>query len=218
MKNIKAVIFDIDETLVDRKKAFISLCNYFINKYSVSYPYNVNKDDLINHMIEIDANGYGGLENFIPKLNKVWKLPLSVQEFIDERNEMFGRFTVPFPEAFKVLEYMKTGYKLGVITNGYSAVQREKIKVAGLEEYFDNIIVSDETGTAKPDPRIFLLSCANLSVKPEEAVYVGDYYPNDIAGAICAGIMPIWICNNPNEKKDYTGIRVTCLQDILRIL
>jgi putative hydrolase of the HAD superfamily len=163
MNNIKAVIFDIDETLVNRKAAFLSLCNYFIDKYSTVYPYEVNKEDLINYMIEIDANGYGGLENFITRLNKVWKLPLTVQEFIDERNTMFGRFTVPFHEAFEVLEYMKARYRLGVITNGYSAVQREKIRVAGLEGYFDDIIVSDETGTAKPDPSIFRLSCANTS-------------------------------------------------------
>lgn len=218
MNNTKAVIFDIDDTLVDRNTAFLRLCHYLIDKYSVLYPYSISRDDLINYMIEIDAGGYGGLINFIPKLNKVWQLPVTSQEFIQERNAIFGKFTVPFPETHNVLEYMKARYKLGVITNGYSAVQREKIRVAQLEGYFEDIIVSEEAGIAKPDRRIFLLSCSNLGVKPEEAVYVGDYYPNDIAGALSANITPIWICKNPDAHKDYSGIRISSLKDIMQIL
>jgi len=218
MNNIKAVIFDIDDTLIDRKAAFLSFCNYFIDKYSALYPISINKEDLIKYMIEIDGSGYGGLKNFLPRLNEVWKLPLTSEEFIKERNGVFGKFAIAFPESHKVLSYMKTKYKLGVITNGYSKVQREKIKVAGLEDYFDDIIVSEETGTAKPDPRIFQLSCDNLGIKPEEAVYVGDYYPNDIAGAISARITPIWICNNPDLNIEYTGIRLSKIEDIMQVL
>jgi len=218
MKNIKAVIFDIDDTLVDRKVAFLRFCHYFIDKYSVIYPYNINKDDLISYMIEIDASGYGGLKNFIPELNKVWHLPISSQEFIKERNSVFGSFTVPFPESKSLLEYLKGKYKLGVITNGYSAVQREKIRVAGLEDYFDDIIVSEESGTAKPDPKIFFMACANLKVKPDEAVYVGDYYPNDIEGAISAGITPIWVCSNPEAYRDYEGKRISSIKELMDIL
>ena len=218
MMNIKAVIFDIDDTLVDRKTAFLRFCHYLIDKYSAIYPYSIDKDDLISYMIEIDASGYGGLKNFIPELNKVWNLPVSCDEFIKERNSIFGKFTVPFPEAYEVLKYLKAKYKLGVVTNGYSQVQREKIRVAGLADYFDDIIVSEEAGIAKPDPRVFLISCDNLGVKPEESVLVGDYYPNDIAGAISAGITPIWICNSPDAYREYTGIRISSLKELMQIL
>jgi len=218
MNNIKAIIFDIDDTLVDRKAAFLSFCHYFIDKYSVLYPYSINKNDLISYMIEIDASGYGGLKNFMPELNKVWSLPLTSQEFIQERNSVFGSFAVAFPDAKDVLEYLKSKYKLGVITNGYSKVQREKIRVAGIEAYFDDIIVSEESKIAKPDPKIFHMACANLGIKPEEAVYVGDYYPNDIAGAIGAGITPIWICNSPDAYREYSGIRISTLKELKRIL
>lgn len=216
--DIKAVIFDIDDTLTDRKVAFLRFCHYFIDKYSALFPYSISKDDLVGYMIEIDAGGYGGLENFIPKLNKVWRLPFTSEEFIQERNSVFGSFAAAFPEAKDVLEYLRPKYKLGVITNGYSKVQREKIRTAGIEDYFDDIIVSEESGTAKPDPKIFHMSCANLEIKPEEAVYVGDYYPNDIAGALAAGITPIWICDNPDANREYTGIRIQSLRELMRIL
>lgn len=218
VKKIKAVIFDVDETLVDRKAALILLFDYFIDKYSGEYPYEGSRADLIDYMIEIDENGYSGLKKFYMELNKRWKLPLTVEEFIKERNDMFGGLTVPLPEMFEVLDYLKGKYKLGIITNGYSSVQREKIRKVNMEEYFDDIIVSGEHPFAKPDTRIFALSCKNLGVKPEEAVFVGDYYPNDIAGALNAKIMPIWINSNPDEHKEYQGIRVNCLKGILKYL
>jgi putative hydrolase of the HAD superfamily len=218
LDKIKAVIFDIDGTLINRREAFLQFCKYLIDKYAEESPYQGTEENLIAYMIEIDGNGYGGLQNFIPKLNKLWKLPLSVEEFIDVRNEVFGKLSVPFAETYEVLEVLKKKYKLGVITNGYSSVQREKISTVKISDYFDDIIVSGEEDFAKPDPRIFMLSCEHLGVKPEEAVFVGDYYSNDIAGAISAKIKPLWIAEDPKEHKEYDGIRITKLEEILQFL
>jgi putative hydrolase of the HAD superfamily len=215
LKNIKAIIFDVDETLVDRKASFIQFCNYLIDRYESENPYIGTRDELIEYMVEIDENGYGGLENFLPRLGRLWKLPLTVEAFIQERNEVFGKMTTPFPELYEVLDTLKGRYRLGVITNGYSSVQREKLRTVGITDYFDDIIVSGEQAFAKPDPRIFQMSLENLGISREEAVYIGDYYPNDIAGAIGAGIKSIWINDDPTEHPEYEGIRVDRLQDIL---
>jgi putative hydrolase of the HAD superfamily len=214
----KAIIFDVDNTLIDRRKSFNDFCEYFIELYAERYPYEGEKEALIQYMVDIDEDGYGGLENFIIKLKKVWRLPHSVEGFIKERNEIFGSLTVTYEETHEVLGALKERYKLGIITNGYSSVQREKIRLAGVTDYFEDIIVSGEEEFAKPDERIFKLSCSRLGVAPEEAVYVGDYYPNDIAGALKAKIMPIWINTDPEEHKEYGGIRVKRLKDILNYL
>ncbi len=215
---MKAVIFDVDETLISRKESFLRFCEYLLNKYATEYPYEGTKEDLLDYMVEIDANGYGGIRNFIPKLNKFWKLPLTIEEFIRERNQLFGKLAIPFPELYEVLKALKTRYKLGIITNGYSSVQRDKIETVKITDYFDDIIVSGEVGVEKPDPRIFGLSCERLGVKPEEAVFVGDHYPNDIAGAIGANIKPIWITNNPDEHMEYNGIYISRLKDVMKYL
>jgi putative hydrolase of the HAD superfamily len=216
---IKAVVFDLDGTLIDRRKAFLSLCEYLIDKYAEDYPYSITKEELMNAMIDIDANGYGGLRNFMPKLQTFWKLPLTSDEFIQERNNNFGKFTVALPGMHEVLSMLKTKYKLGMITNGFSFVQREKLEKVGITEYFDDIIVSGEVPYAKPDPEIFLLSCSRLGVKPEETVFVGDYYPNDIAGALAAGIKPIWIVDDPvDPMKDYNGIRIGSILELPELL
>ena len=218
MNKKKAIIFDVDGTLVDRKAAFSRFCNYLIDQYGEGYPYEGTKEALIDYMVEIDENGYGGLETFVPRLSKLWKLPHSVEEFVRERNEVFGKMTAPYSELYEVLEALKGRYKLGIITNGYSTVQRQKIHSVGIANYFDDIVVSGEQDYAKPDSRIFVLSCNNLGVTPTEAVYIGDYYPNDIAGALGSNIMPIWINEDPKEHPEYDGIRVKRLMEILKFL
>ncbi|MDF2510919.1 MAG: family hydrolase [Herbinix sp.] len=217
-ETIKAIIFDMDNTLIDRRKAFLRLCDYLIETYGTDYPYEVTKEELIEYMIEIDADGYGGLQNVIPKLSKIWKLPHSVEEFIEERNKIFGQLTVLYPETLEVLETLKKKYKIGMITNGYSSVQREKINTVNIGHYFEDIIVSGEEEFEKPDSRIFLKACKNLGVNAEEAVYVGDYYPNDIIGALGANLKPIWITEDPDEHPEYQGIRVNRLREILNYL
>jgi putative hydrolase of the HAD superfamily len=218
MNNIKAVIFDVDGTLVDRNAAFLKFCDYLIDKYSPDYPYHGTKEDLISYMIEIDENGYGGIANFIPRLTPKWKLPHTVQEYIEERNKIFGTMVEPYPELYEVLDALKENYKLGIITNGYSTVQRDKIKTAKISHYFDDIIVSGETEHEKPDPDIFALSCRHLGINPKEAVFVGDYFPNDIEGAIRVGMIPVWINDDPKEHSEYKGIRIKRLKDILKVL
>ena len=217
MEKIKAIVFDLDGTLIDREKAFLKFCDYLIEKYTPLSPYEGEREALVNYMIEIDANGYGGLHNFIPKLLKMWNFPLTTEAFIEERNEIFGQFSETVPMLDEVLTTLKSKYKLGMITNGCSYTQRAKITKVGIAHYFDDIIVSGEELFAKPDPRIFLLSCEHLDVKPEEIIYVGDYYPNDIVGAMNAGIKSIWITED-TEEKNFNSIKIVKLQELLQIL
>lgn len=218
MNKLKAVIFDVDNTLIDRRKAFLRMCDYLIDKYSRESPYHGSKDDLIEYMVMIDANGYGGLRNFIPKLKLKWDLGLATEEFINERNSIFGGLSVSMPGLYEVLPELKKKYKLGIITNGYTSVQRDKIEAVGITEYFDDILVSQEAACEKPDPKIFDLSLKRLQINPEEAVYIGDYYPNDIIGAISAKIKPIWITQDPQEHKEFDGIYIRELKDLLKLL
>ena len=92
------------------------------------------------------------------------------------------------PGAIETLERLQGRFKLGLVTNGETDSQRGRLHATGLERFFDAVLISDEAGCAKPDPRIFALALAELGVAAEGALYVGDSLEHDYAGAQAAGI------------------------------
>src|SRR5439155_11242228 len=63
-----------------------------------------------------------------------------------------------FPDVLRTLDRLHRRYHLGIITNGMTEIQREKIQRLGLEPYFDIILISQEVGLTKPDPRLFRMA------------------------------------------------------------
>jgi HAD superfamily hydrolase (TIGR01549 family) len=91
-----------------------------------------------------------------------------------------------------LLAALRPRVRIAVISNNVLAEQQEKMRVCGLEPYVDALVVSEETGIAKPDPAIFHLALERVDCRPDEAVMIGDSWIADIAGAAAAGIPAIW--------------------------
>ena len=100
---------------------------------------------------------------------------------------------VIFPESLNVMHQLKRSYRLALITNGASDIQREKIEGAGLEPFFDPILISGNLGFGKPAPEIFAAALRQLNLAQDEAVMVGDSFSRDIEGARAVGIKTVWI-------------------------
>jgi len=88
-----------------------------------------------------------------------------------------------FPNAIEILEYLKPGYRLYLITNGFSEVQTTKLEVSGLGRYFDKVITSEEAGCKKPDRRIFEYAIKKTGAITEYSIMIGDDPDVDILGA-----------------------------------
>ena len=100
----------------------------------------------------------------------------------------------PFPDAIETLEALRSqGYRLGMVTNGSSDTQREKIGRWQLEPYFDEIVIESEFGRGKPDPGVFRQALAGTGAAPDEAWMVGDNLYADIGGAQGVGVHSVWI-------------------------
>ena len=84
-------------------------------------------------------------------------------------------------------ELKRRGYRLGVISNADGTVER-LLDDMGLLGHFEFVIDSTSVGVEKPDPRIFRMALERMGIEPHEAVYVGDVYEIDVAGARAAGI------------------------------
>jgi putative hydrolase of the HAD superfamily len=94
--------------------------------------------------------------------------------------------------AAALLPLVRARARVGVVSNNLLEEQREKIRHCELEPHVDVLVVSEEAGVSKPDPRIFHLALERLGCAAGDAVMIGDSWSADIAGARAAGIRPVW--------------------------
>ncbi len=95
--------------------------------------------------------------------------------------------------AKELLDELRGKYRLYLITNGFSVIQRGRIRASGIEEYFDGIFISEEIGADKPTPLYFEKCFAGIDgfVK-DESIIIGDSLTSDIKGGISAGVKTVW--------------------------
>jgi putative hydrolase of the HAD superfamily len=115
--------------------------------------------------------------------------------FPDERRSRH----VLLPHARETLLALRQRYKLVLLTNGASCLQREKLAASGIGDLLDHVVVSGDLGVGKPDTRIFLTALVEARVGPAEAVMVGDSAERDIEGARRTGIAAIWLRGDNDE-------------------
>jgi FMN phosphatase YigB (HAD superfamily) len=134
----------------------------------------------------------------------------------------------PIEGALEVLEAIRReGYRTAMIANGDSDSIRSIIEATGLKDYFDSVVISEEVGIEKPYQRIFEIALAQLSVKSENAVMVGNKIDADILGANRAGMKSVWFrWNNrynhtiysSQEKPDFTISSLLELPGLLALM
>ena len=97
------------------------------------------------------------------------------------------------PQTVPVLSALKQNKTVGLVSNfDHPPHVRRVLSDYGLKNCFDSIIISGEVGVKKPDPAIFALGLEQTGLAPNDVVYVGDTQ-EDVAGAIAAGIRPIFL-------------------------
>jgi HAD superfamily hydrolase (TIGR01549 family) len=85
------------------------------------------------------------------------------------------------------------GYGLGLLTNGLSDGQWEKIRSLHIEHHFDAVVVAGDVDVYKPDPCAFAVLLDRLGAHAPKALFVGDSYEMDVLGAHAAGLAAAWV-------------------------
>lgn len=108
------------------------------------------------------------------------------------------------PRTIAVLTTMRTGWRIGVVTNGRADIQARKVAALGLAPLVDTVVLAAEhgTGAGKPEAAPFLAACLALGVAPARAVFVGDDLRCDIAGASAVGMKTIWLPSIISRRPD----------------
>jgi putative hydrolase of the HAD superfamily len=127
-----------------------------------------------------------------------------VDELAAELGERFGEERRARHEtcedAAPALDALRGEYRLALVTNGASCLQREKFEASGLTDRFDAVVVSGELRSAKPDPAVYAHALQALGAEPAGAVMVGDSLRNDVDGPVAAGLRAIWL-NRTGEPR-----------------
>ncbi len=106
--------------------------------------------------------------------------------------EHFARKAYLMPHAAEVLSELSRRVPLVLLSNGIASVQRSRLGISGLQPLFRDILISEEVGLSKPDPRIFHLALQRLGRSRRQVLCVGDSPTADIAGARGAGLDSCW--------------------------
>lgn len=105
-----------------------------------------------------------------------------------------------------------------IVSNNLLHEQQEKLRHCGLDVLVDVLVVAEEAGVAKPDPRIFEIALARASCGASEAVMVGDSWANDIEGARAAGIRAVWFNRGGGVAPDPSVPVITSLEPTSDVL
>jgi putative hydrolase of the HAD superfamily len=157
---IKAILFDMVGILLFKKKGYIPKTKEELYAEKIEKLYN-NVDD---KKLLLDIKRKLGLTD-----EEIKKALACIPEKYEK-----------FEELWNLLPALKKRYKLAVINNGNSLADKYWRKKFNFS-IFDEFIVSAKIGIKKPDPRIYLLACKKLKVKPENCLFLDDLRENIIA-------------------------------------
>ncbi len=242
-KQIKAVIFDLDDTLIDWSKATKSWPEISrhhmgnIYTYLAKKAYNLpDRDTFLTIYRDIiirswaEAKKTGKSVNFNRALlDTLDSCDITIADGeLDMMLQAYDWQPVagiePYADTLPVLHSLKEqGYKIGLITNAMQPIWMRDIELRayGILEYLDARVTSGDVGYIKPHPFIYWQVLETLAVEPQQAVFVGDRPANDIAGANEAGLVSVWI-NPPHLELELNGVvpdyEVTELAQLLPIL
>jgi putative hydrolase of the HAD superfamily len=190
---VKAVVFDLDDTLLDRRRSFERFIRNQWERFAQSL-HTLEQERYVQAAVRFDADGYAPRKELFARVIAQFQLPLDMAEtLLSDYRTGFPSACVLFPDAALILASLRaSGLKLGLITNGSVRMQSRKLDWLALARSFDTILISDAEGIRKPDPRIFHRAMERLNVAPARSAFVGDNPVVDMAGARGAGMHAIW--------------------------
>ena len=216
------LIFDVDDTLYDQLKPFKDAFEKVFSKYKDIPCMELYKRSrkYSDDVFEQTEKGLLSLEDMhvyrISKAFSDYGVEIERENAIKFQKEYElnqGKITIS-EGMLNVLDFgKKNNITMGIITNGPTGHQTNKIKALGLEKWIDsnNIFISESMNISKPDVRAFKLVENNMNIDPDCTYYIGDSLNNDVVGAKRAGWKMIWINRRnhiiPEDLKyfpDYT--------------
>lgn len=209
---IKAIIFDLDDTLIQTSKAKYKALQHAAKKF---YDLDLTDEDIRAHWGKPFERFIGDLFREVEETQKI------IENYYSVRNN----FPTPaYEESKESLIYLRKKYMIGMVTASNKHMTIEDLRIAGLSELmFDQIQTSEDSNYHKPDPKVFepiKTKFAEKKILANELLYIGDSI-SDYEAAHGAGISFIGIANRttPSEKFDKVGSKwITNLTELEAVI
>ena len=222
-KTVQGVLFDLDNTLIDREAAFFRFATCFYEERLRNVT-SMTQDDAVAKMVLWDYDGYADRAEMFAKWAEEWpEAGLDPEQLVPWYRLEMKQHVEPDSEINGLLaELNEHRVPWGIVTNGSTTGQHVACKAACLDQLAPFIIVSEAAGYKKPDPRIFsdALEMTGLT-SPEQVMFVGDNPRADIDGAKRFGMKAAWVRRGRDfpddlQPPDYVVDHVAELQDVVR--
>jgi putative hydrolase of the HAD superfamily len=202
-KTLKAIFFDIDDTLFSTT-VFADKARRAAIDAMIAHGLLGDRDELARELAEVISEFSSNYEHHFDKL--LLRLP---KEQLNGRNpavlvaagvvayhETKSRELRVYDDVYEVMrDLAKSGLDLGIISAGLTVKQAEKIVRLKITEFLNPraIFISDQIGISKPNPKLYKKACDGLGIDPREAMYVGDNPRSDVEPTKRLGMVSVWM-------------------------
>lgn len=170
MKNIKAILFDLDGVLVDMPQGHYESLNRALRLFGTT----ITDDEHYAYF-----NGLPTRKK-IEELERQGRLPEGLMELINSLKQIYTKEVIPkycVPDYSKIImlqQLKKRGYKIGCCSNSIRETLLLMLESAQIKDFFDVIISNEDVKNPKPNPEMYITACEKLEITPSEAVIVED--------------------------------------------
>lgn len=219
----RAVFLDLDETIVDyshtEQAALTETWREFLRPEMSQELFLKEFHRVNDELWDRYREGSIDLDRLRTERFHFAEQTMSVRTPVDLVSSYYeGKLTeqaVVFPDAVPFLTHVADRYTVALVTNGIASVQHEKLARTGIRRYFDLVVVSEEAGYRKPDPRLLRYALDLAGCEPAQAVFIGDSLASDGACARDAQVDFCWV--NRRHEHDATMPKFAEVSDLMEI-
>jgi len=216
---VEAVLFDLDDTLLDTASAFGAAVAAIATEFLPELPAERHPEVVATWRLDrgghYQAHVEGRTDYLTQRLARAQEIQtafggelLDADEFTRWGriwDEAFAGAWRAFDDTAEALDRLRQlGVPVGCVTNADRAQQERKLAATGLTDHLPLLVTLDTFGVGKPDPRVFHEGARLLEVDPARVLYIGDEPVIDARAATEAGLRGVWL-DRPGRRRGHAG-------------
>jgi putative hydrolase of the HAD superfamily len=212
----KGIVFDLDETLIDRKGSL----NHYARLLWTTFKANTDlkQPDFLTAFHNLDGNGRVARAKFFADLSETVFLGVTPDTIAQHFHAHAWLAPTLFPGVIDVINtFRQHSWPVGVVTNGGSHAQNSKLNNADIARHLDAYVISAEFGAKKPDPAIYAEIAQQLDIDPTTSWFVGDDPISDVVGPSRFGFNTAWLQRYlpwPTDQDPCYTYRITHIAEL----